>query len=176
MDSSVLSVVLLLLVTVAAGQAQSPEPYPFAQYPANEGFSGSPAPPRLATAAQREFRTVLREGAKKGPNFAGHYTVVVWGCGTSCAQVAIIDAITGRISDPPFKLITWDDGNGFLKQYGLHFTLSSSLFVAEGCPEEKNCAIRSYEWKGNKLVLLRTRPVERFPLVPAEPSRITVKP
>lgn len=45
----------------------------------------------------RMFRTVLRFGARKGPNFAGHYRVVVWGCGTSCANFAVINLITGKI-------------------------------------------------------------------------------
>src|SRR5664279_959817 len=120
MDCRVLSIALVLFVAVTAGQAQSPdsEPYPFAQYPASVVFKGIPAPPKLATARQQEFRTVPRDGAKKGPNFAAHYTVVIWGCGTSCAQFAIVDAITGRTYDPPFDGMTGGDREGFLKRYG----------------------------------------------------------
>jgi len=50
------------------------------------------------------FRTKLREGAKKGPNFAGHYTVITWGCGTDCRLVAIVDARTGRVYFAPFTV------------------------------------------------------------------------
>jgi hypothetical protein len=45
----------------------------------------------------RMFRTVLRNGATNGVNFAGHYTVVIWGCGTSCQSFAIIDQIDGKV-------------------------------------------------------------------------------
>jgi hypothetical protein len=59
-------------------QVQSPKPPsdPFDRYPAGKVYKGHPAPAKLVTAEQREFRTVLRNGAKKGPNFAGHFTVV----------------------------------------------------------------------------------------------------
>lgn len=43
------------------------------------------------------FRTTITEQAKEGPNFAGHYTVATWGCGTECEGYAIIDTITGKI-------------------------------------------------------------------------------
>ena len=31
----------------------------------------------------------------KGPNFAGHYFVVNWGCGSGCLMLVIVDAMTG---------------------------------------------------------------------------------
>jgi hypothetical protein len=70
----------------------------FENYPATESFSGSPAPVNLASHPQaRRFRTVLQQGAKQGPNFAGKYTVVTWGCGTSCQAIGIINAGTGSV-------------------------------------------------------------------------------
>lgn len=72
--------------------------YPFAKYPAGP-YKRKPAIPRLITPTQHEFRTVIRHGAKKGPNFAGHYTVVEWGCGSNCVVYAVIDAITGAVYD-----------------------------------------------------------------------------
>jgi hypothetical protein len=147
----------------------------FTDFPVREIYRGKPAPAQPTSRFAHRFRTVIRKGAQEGPNFAGHYTVVIWGCGTSCAQFAIVDAVTGETYDPPFDGITWGDEKGFLKQYGLHFRLDSSLFVAQGCPEEKNCAARYYEWKDNSFVLLNTEPVERFPPPSPEPPTITVK-
>ena len=40
----------------------------------------------------RMFRTNLRNAAKEGVNFAGHFVLVGWGCGTNCSVLAIIDA------------------------------------------------------------------------------------
>lgn len=45
----------------------------------------------------KNFRTVITEEASKGPNFAGHFTFMRWGCGTSCLSYAIVDAISGKI-------------------------------------------------------------------------------
>jgi len=42
----------------------------------------------LSSPEWREYRTMLRKGAKKGPNFASHFTVVQWGCGTQCSTGA----------------------------------------------------------------------------------------
>jgi hypothetical protein len=75
----------------------------FEDYPAKEIYKGRPAPVRLDSRRARMFRTRLREEAPRGPNFAGHYTVVVWGCGTGCAQTAVVDARTGRVYFPPLE-------------------------------------------------------------------------
>ena len=45
----------------------------------------------------REYRTVIRSQMRLGPNFAGHYRVVVWGCGSSCAMFAAVDLNSGRV-------------------------------------------------------------------------------
>jgi hypothetical protein len=55
------------------------------------------------------FRTRLREGSRTGPNFAGHYTVVIWGCGTGCAQMGVVDARTGRVYFPPLEYMDIPD-------------------------------------------------------------------
>lgn len=47
----------------------------------------------------KTYQTRLREGAKAGPNFAGHYTVVSFGCGTQCQDNWVIDEQTGKIID-----------------------------------------------------------------------------
>ena len=46
------------------------------------------------------FRTNLRDAAKEGVNFAGHYILTTWGCGTNCSKSAIIDARNGRVFFP----------------------------------------------------------------------------
>ena len=100
----------------------------------------------------------------------------MWGCGTSCAQFVIVEAASGKVYDPPFKSIVGGDAKGSLRQWGLHFQLDSALFVAQGCPEEKDCATRYYKWNGETLVLLTTGPAERFPEPPQVPPVTTVKP
>jgi len=166
-----------MVASLAVASTPKAKPLPrFEDFPVREVYRGKPAAPKLKSRLARAFRTVIRKGASEGPNFAGHYTVVIWGCGISCAQFAIVDASTGETYDPPFEGITWHDGAGFLKDTGLHFRLDSSLFVAEGCPEEKDCAARYYRWNGNRLVLIRTEVAERHPEPEPEPAAITVRP
>ncbi len=66
MKSNVATLLSLLLLAVIPFFGQNPQPYPFAQYPAPAPYKGKPAPPKLTTRSQREFRTVLRQGAQKG--------------------------------------------------------------------------------------------------------------
>lgn len=70
--------------------------------PAESLFTGTPAPVDLTSSPiGQTFRTRLIEGARGGPNFAGHLTVVEWGCGTMCLQFAMVDAQTGEIYPTP---------------------------------------------------------------------------
>lgn len=99
----------------------------FEDYRVSEKFKGKPAPVNLRSAhGASMFKTKLREGAKKGPNFAGHYTVVTWGCGSDCRMVAIVDAKTGRVYIAPFEVSILADAG---------YRLDSRLLVANP-PEE----------------------------------------
>lgn len=152
-----------------------PEPV-FSAFPVQDVYHGKPALAQPVSRFARTFRTVIREGAKEGPNFAGHFTVVMWGCGTSCAQFAIVDAITGTVYDPPYKSVVGGDTQGLLEHWGLHFELDSRLFIAQGCPEEKNCATRYYRWDGSRLELLKEGPVKRVVVDSSPTPTVTVKP
>ncbi len=57
---------------------------------------GPPAPVQLTNRIARQYRTVIRNGAKEPPDFAGHFTVVIWPNGTS-PQFVIVDARTGQV-------------------------------------------------------------------------------
>ena len=69
----------------------------FEDYPAGPGRRTPRAPPLLRSRDARMFRTVLRNAAAEGPNFAGHYAVAGWGCGMSCISAAIVDTESGRV-------------------------------------------------------------------------------
>jgi len=49
----------------------------------------------------KRYRTVLRLDVERGPNFAGHYRVVIWGCGMSCVMFAVVNLKSGRVITPP---------------------------------------------------------------------------
>jgi hypothetical protein len=119
----------------------------FSRYPNKDEFHGKPAAPNLKSAkGARRFRTVLRKGAREGPNFAGHYTVVSWGCGIVCQSHAIVDARSGRVTMVPFGTV-----------YELEYRLHSRLLVAdpsEECLPSGTIGPKTaewYEWNGTVL-------------------------
>ncbi len=89
----------------AARSSPKSTPPRFSDYPVREIYRGAVAPVILDTRRAREFRTRLREDSRAGTNFAGHYAVVFWGCGTGCAQVAVVDVRTGRVYWPPVDYV-----------------------------------------------------------------------
>jgi hypothetical protein len=142
----------------------------FDQFKVADIYKGKPAAPVITTAGDREFRTRIREGAAEGPNFAGHFTVADWGCGAGCVSFVVIDAASGTIYKPPFKVLGWEpvmyegkiaaDGEIFEP---LDFRKDSRLLVARGCPEEKDCASYFWEWTGAQFKLLKKVPASPLP-------------
>jgi hypothetical protein len=119
---------------------------------------GTPAPVVLSSAEARLYRTVLRRGAAKGPNFADHYTIVAWGCGTSCTDWAIVDAKSGRITFfDDLRAISGahlgPEKSGLPEYWGLRFRRDSKLLIIVGAPKEDEGreGIAYYEWNENSL-------------------------
>jgi hypothetical protein len=158
---------MLLLVTLLSCPATAARPGQgklptFKDLPVSQRYKGRPAPVRLVTRQARMYRTVLREGAKHGPNFAGRYTIVTWGCGTSCIEFAIIDARTGNVYFPSFYVAF---GSG-LKQERLQrseeplqFHTNSRLVIVTGSRNERGEGRYFYRWDGNHLRLVASADV-----------------
>lgn len=144
----VLAVTQALLVALVPAQIQSADqsdslPF-FEQYKVAHIFKGRPAKPFLKTPEDREYRTRIRQGAAKGANFAGHYAVVILGCGTQCASFLIVDVQNGRVFAHAQKEYTcWP-----------YFNLDSRLLVTDLCtgpPTNTNCERAFWEWTGTEL-------------------------
>lgn len=90
-------------------------------------YDGEPAKVNFNSMPElKNFYTLITEEASMGPNFAGHFTFIEWGCGISCLSYAIVDAISGKIvlfkpvlenSIPSYnvnsKLLTFNEKNEF---------------------------------------------------------------
>jgi hypothetical protein len=141
------------------------DPPRFSDYQVVATFGRPPAPvdeksdPRV-----RRFRTVLRQGATHGPNFAGHFTIVGWGCGASCLQFAIVDVISGRVSFPigiesvSTTHVGNDVGEVDIAFNALRFRIDSNLLIVLGAINENDSSegIRYYSWNETTLVPVRT--------------------
>lgn len=114
----VIALSLFMLPTAPAAAAGTSLPV-FADHPVTERFSGAPSLPDIKSAPEvKKFTSRIREGARQGPNFAGRYTIVDWGCGADCQSFVIVDAKTGAIHSPSIT-----------SSRGLLFRLDSSLLI-----------------------------------------------
>ncbi|WP_436637642.1 hypothetical protein [Microbaculum sp. FT89] len=79
------------------------EQFIFSDYPPHEHFTGQPRLPDFSgrDSDYRMYRTRIREGAARGVNFAGHYSIVEIGCGTSCRFAFVVDLRTGEVGSFP---------------------------------------------------------------------------
>jgi hypothetical protein len=168
MKAQLFAVLLLLLSTLVLAQKKALPA--FDQFGVDEIFTGKPAPPQI-TGKHKSYRTMIRRGAAKGPNFAGHYTIADWGCGTSCVSMAIIDAKDGRVHDGPFGYLGWGLPLKYEGRYSpasesfrpLSYRVDSRLLIVRGCPQDENCASYFYEWTDSRFKLLRKLPAQGKP-------------
>lgn len=99
---TLLLVSLLCFLSVDAF-SQSRRPPRFEDYPVKEKFRGKRARIDFRSCPMaRRFRTMLGVAADIGPNFAGHYGVNSWGCGTECVQIGIVNLKNGKVYMPGF--------------------------------------------------------------------------
>lgn len=135
----------------------------FADYPAPRRIVARPARPILVSAEARNYRTVIRLGAAEGPNFAGNFTIVRWGCGAGCIDWAIIDARTGRIviDEDLRDLLNIHLFDIHSDDERLTFRPDSRLLILGGMPREDEAreGLLFLEWTGSALRRLRFVPI-----------------
>ena len=153
-------IALLLTAVIATVIAIEAQPLPtFEKFPAKEKFTGKPAIPILRTRRQVPFRTSIAQGARQGPNFAGHYTVIQWRCGSDCGMMAIADAATGQVYDTLFDLIEFPPSYRYEGlPGGVVFHLDSRMLIVRGCLNRTDCAAYYFEWTPETTKLLRKVP------------------
>ena len=136
----------------------------FSHYPAPHPASARrPAPPDVRRGDAHLYRTVIREQAKSGPDFAGHFTIIVIGCGAGVVCLAIADANTGQVFFPPelrnAEALLMDTGDQDIR--ALNYRRGSQLLIVVGTRNEdpKSTGMTSYVWRSGRLHLLRFVPV-----------------
>lgn len=168
------NIILIILIVIAAGalvfvrNAGEKEQAPqnnlpqFADHATTTQMITDPAPVNFDTYPQaRNFETAITEQAAKGPNFAGHYTIIEWGCGTNCQGHAIVDAETGEIA------LT-----GLVSNFGLAYQKGSELVIANPTstiPARVPFEVKTqyYQFDGSTLNLLK--------IIPHDPATTTAK-
>jgi hypothetical protein len=166
MRSNAAVAVLLLACVCVSAQVKEKEAawaLKFTDFAATESFHGKAATPILITKPQKTFRTAITRAAAKGPNFAGHYIIAEWGCGSGCMSIAVVDAASGKVFAAPFRILSLPlpESEGGRDYQGAVYQLKSRLLIADGCPEDTKCGTYYYEWSENKFKQLRFDPAEK---------------
>lgn len=101
-----LTLLILANANVFADNKESDSLPKFSDFSISEQdiFSGVPAPAVLNSDTDKTFKSRVKDAAKEDVNFAGHYTLSSWGCGSGCEQVVVVDAKTGKTVWLPFFL------------------------------------------------------------------------
>lgn len=124
-----LELMLAAALVISPGRAALPT---CESYPAGEVFKGIPAAPKLDMPSARRFRAEIRRQAAAGPNFAGRFTLAIWGYGMGCSSFAVIDAVTGKATFPNFSSEDGRTDGRTTCHRGLDYQLSSTLLVVSG--------------------------------------------
>jgi hypothetical protein len=152
------------------GPSDIPKDAPrFEDYPATP-YSGAQAAPDVRSEPRsRMYRTQLIGWAREKPNFAGHYVLATWGCGTGCTQIAIIDSVTGKVFHPPGvrtnsivdvdpELLVDTEPDRRRADFGaLQYRADSRLLILAGTPEnrEDQRGISYFVWNDGRLARIR---------------------
>jgi hypothetical protein len=160
-------------------QSDIPKDAPrFADYPAKPYAGANAAPDVSSDPRSSRYRTQLKNWAREKPNFAGHYILATWGCGTGCTEIAVIDAITGKVFHPPGartnhiedvdpEVLVEVRENERRADFGaLRYRADSRLLILFGAPEGRadNQGISYFVWEDERLN--RVRFVGKGPSLP----------
>lgn len=120
----------------------------FEQYPAEPAYEGKSRHPILATRLDRKYQTRIRDAASGGADFAGHFALAIWGCGTGCVEFVMIDVKSGAVFDPlayqigyhyprledfPRRGDEYGDLDWWCYSYPILYRVESRLLIIEGC-------------------------------------------
>jgi hypothetical protein len=148
-------IILLLASFIPCVSHAQPQEPKFDQFKVTSIYKG---PTRLPDFQRRDrqfadFRTRLRDGLKAGPNFAGHYSVVQFGCGTGCSRVYLADNRTGKVFEFP-------RGGEDNQHLDLSFKLDSRMLVAQwssGFGDNDQCVLEYLIWERDEAKPLATK-------------------
>jgi len=97
--------------------------FPFEKYKVNEIYNGKIAKLDLSyyRSSPKNIQSTIRDNynLERKSNFAGHYILFSWTCGSPCKMNAIVDAITGKTIET------------FNTSWGVDFQSDSYLLIKE---------------------------------------------
>ena len=113
---------------------------------------------------RHNMRTRLRQALKAGPNFAGHYALAIYGCGTGCIGLSMVDVKTGQIYDDvpnPMCYYPMDKDYHYAGQ-DAQFSKDSRLLYLAGEVEGYGSGSFVFSFEDGKFRLIKHSPVIEY--------------
>jgi hypothetical protein len=140
---------LVMMFGAVAAQAQSKTPQ-FIEFPTSSPALWQRRPPDLRAPNAFTYRTRITKASQQDANFAGHYVLETWGCGTNCVMGVIINLATGRVTFLP-TVCCW--GEIDLAFRPVEFRRNSRLVVLSGMlNEEGRNAAHFFDFRDERLI------------------------
>jgi hypothetical protein len=153
---AIFTVFALASATPAQGKPTERAPR-FADYPVTKLSHIRVAKPKIPKTWDEDPRLRFQDsvGENNRANFAGHYFVAIWGCGSTCVWGGIVEAKSGRIIELP-SVSGWFDVHD--KFEAIDFRHNSRLLVLSGARSEKkgDMGRHYYVLENGKLRWLKT--------------------
>jgi hypothetical protein len=113
-------------------------------------FEGTLAEPDFNTApGAKQFISRISEACKNGINFAGKYTLVIWGCGTSCQSGVVVDRTNGKIYEGYYSSL----GSEFKKDSHMIIINSGLIDETTNVIDDQNMVdLRVELWNGSEFI------------------------
>ena len=146
-----IATVLFSILSASAGPIPSPPAFESFPVAAQQPFRA--VKPDVAHGKAHRYRTILRQAAAEGPDFAGEYKVARWGCGTCCSEFAIINLRTGVVYFPPFYVACEYSTESKGDPIALEYRADSRLLAVTGARNEVGGGVHYYVWNGKRLRL-----------------------
>jgi hypothetical protein len=153
---AILTIAALCAAPQAHGKAKERTPR-FADYPVTKLSHIRVAKPKVPKNWDEDPRLRFQDsvGESNTANFAGHYFVATWGCGTTCVWGGIVEAKSGRVVELP-SVSGWFDVHD--KFEAIDFRHNSRLIVLSGArgEDKRDMGRHYYVLENGKLRLLKT--------------------
>lgn len=120
----------------------------FKDFAVDSLYTGKLADPDFTSDPQaKRFITRIKRGCNElGVNFAGQYTIIEWGCGAACQEMALVNRVNGKIifSQIPFDTVDGHCGVDYKAESRLLFVNTEAL--SESWGYEKGYKLYDY-WR-----------------------------
>ncbi len=126
-------------------------------------YTGKPA--NDISDKRHSMRTRLRQALKGGTNFAGHYAIAMYGCGTGCLGLSMVDVKSGKIYDNAPAPVTMHyamDKAGHFTEMGMDYSKDSTLLYLTGEVNEYGAGSFLFSFENGKFRLVKHSPLVEY--------------